>query len=611
MVRNKDKGRSNNKIDSSQDLYSEKFPNILNILIKSSKDFCTEKSLKRRFPIIQWIPYYNKSKFLFDIVAGLSVALTMIPQGIAYAIIAGLPPQYGLYSSFMGCFMYTIFGSCSDVNIGPTAIMALLTYSPVTNFNANFAFLGTFLVGCIVFMFGILNLGFLIQFISIPTITGFVTAATITIGSSQVKPLLGIKNGASGDFLQSWKNVFIHYNEIRLYDTLFGLISLVLLIAMKKPKGLSKFPIFSKYLSISRNAIVVILGIIIAYIFHINGKQPFRLTGTVAEGLPTFQIPPMKTQLNGREYNFFEMTESLGVWLITLPLVSILETIAIAKAFSKGKIVDCTQEIITLGLCNITSSFFRSIPVSGAFSRTAINHNSGVKTQFGGVIAGCIVLLSLSVLTGIFFYIPKTTLAAVMIAAMISMLEFHEIIEIYKTKRIDFIPFLRTFIISLWLGLDFGILTGVAINVLMSLYSTSRPVIHFKVEKIDNNDVLIITSDRSVNYSSAEYFKSAVMEKTTMEFPDVNCIFMNGTAMNNTIDITAAKNIISLVDDLKVNEKQIYFWNWEKEAFHLIMRLNKDLHDLFRFGNDLNEIMSNLKEKSKSQLTVVTTDELI
>jgi sodium-independent sulfate anion transporter 11 len=259
----------------------------------------------------------------------------------------------------------------------------------------------------------VLNLGFLIQFISMPTITGFVTAGVLTIGSSQVKPLLGIKSGASGDFVESWKNVFIHLDEIRISDTCLGLLSLVLLFAMKKPFFRSRWPTFSKYLSISRNALVVIMGIIVAYLCQLNDKEPFRLTGTVAEGLPEFQLPPMHTELNGRAYNFVEMVESLGIWLLTLPLVSLLETIAIAKAFSKGKIVDVTQEIITLGLCNITSSFFRSIPISGAFSRTAINHNSGVKTPLGGVITGCIVLLALSVLTGIFFFIPKTTLAAV------------------------------------------------------------------------------------------------------------------------------------------------------------------------------------------------------
>jgi hypothetical protein len=129
-------------VEVEKDAYKEPFPDLFGSLAKALADICSEKTLKKRLPILQWLPNYDKSKFLFDIVAGLSVALTLIPQGIAFAIIAGLPPQYGLYSSFVGSFVYTVFGSCKDVTVGPTAIMALLTYAPVYNFNADFAFLG-------------------------------------------------------------------------------------------------------------------------------------------------------------------------------------------------------------------------------------------------------------------------------------------------------------------------------------------------------------------------------------------------------------------------------------------------------------------------------------
>lgn len=246
-----------------------------------------------------------------------------------------------------------------------------------------------------------------------PTIIGFTTAATVTIASGQVKPLLGIKSGSSNEFVQAWKNVFEHLDEVRYTDTIFGLFSIALLMIMKKPTCLSRWPPVAKYLSISRNAIVVIIGIITAYAFHVGGKDPFRLTGKIAEGLPEFKVPPMTTELNGNSYTFIDMVQALGFSLLTLPLVSILESIAIAKAFSKGKIVDATQEMIALGLCNIASSFFQSIPITGSFTRTAVNHNSGVKTTFGGIITGIIVLLALGLLTGTFYFIPKTTLAAV------------------------------------------------------------------------------------------------------------------------------------------------------------------------------------------------------
>ncbi|KAL7017539.1 hypothetical protein ACKWTF_010417 [Chironomus riparius] len=591
--------------------FHEEYPNICNTLSQCPGKCCSEKALKSRLPILEWLPKYSTSTFFCDIVAGISVGLTVIPQGIAYGIVAGLPPQYGLYSSFMGCFVYTIFGSCKDVSIGPTAIMSLMIYPFVANYSLDFAILANFLCGCVILILGALNLGFLIQFISSPTIIAFTAAASIIIGSSQVKPLLGIKSGSGSEFVQVWKNLFTHLHEIRYTDALFGLFSLVLLLLMKKPKCFSRWPLLSKYLSLSRNAIVVIIGIITAYVFYLNGQEPFRLTGDIKKGLPDIVIPPFSTELNGKHYNFLEMVEVYGLSLITIPLVSILEIIAISKAFSKGKVVDATQQMIALGLCNIASCFFQSVPVTGSFTRTAVNHNSGVKTTFGGVITGIIVLLALGLLTGTFYFIPKTTLAAVVIAAMISMIETHEILEIYRTKRMDIIPFIVTFGISLWLGLEFGIVAGVLANMILILYMTSRPRIDYETVQINDMNVLIVNFDQSLNYLSAEYFKTSVERKVITEFSNVQHVFINGMSINYTVDVTVVKNLVALVEDLKVCNKNVYFWNWRKDAFHLVIRYKRGLYDLFKFGSSLDDILSEeqrQQNEEQQQLADVTTD---
>lgn len=336
-----------------------------------------------------------------------------------------------------------------------------------------------------IFLFGLFNLGFLMQFISTPTIVGFMNGATVTIAIGQIRRLLGITSGKSSEFIDSIDTLYHHYNETKFNDATLGITSLILLVGIRYIARKYNKSIGLRYLSISRNAIVVFGGILLAYLLHSDdGKNPFIITGEITSGFPSISLPPFSTTHEDKDYDFSDMIKALGLSLFTIPIISIIESVAIAKSFSKGKIVDVTQEMLAVGLCNIASSFFSSIPVTGSFSRSAVNHASGVKTQMGGIVTGSVVLLALGVLTQAFYYIPKTCLAAVIIAAMFTMMEIKKVIQIYQTRKIDILPFLGTFLVSLWKGLEMGILVGVVINGVFILYSSSRPKIHIEVIKV-------------------------------------------------------------------------------------------------------------------------------
>ncbi|KAL5274003.1 SLC26A11.2 family protein [Megaselia abdita] len=512
---------------SEDDIYREQLPNFKSLLLRQSKECCSPRSFKNRLPILSWLPTYQWNFLFQDFVAGLTVGLTAIPQSIAYAVVAGLPPQYGLYSAFMSCFIYIFFGSCKDITIGPTAIMALMIQTHVNGYNEDFAILAAFLTGFVIFGMGLLNLGVLVQFISIPVVTGFTTAAAVTIGSGQINPLFGMKS-KSNSFINSWEHFFTHFGDIRSNDAILGVLSLLTLLLLRKFKDVKCLPkMLTKYVALSRNALAVIVGILLAYFLTSDGVEPFKLTGKIEAGLPPFKPPPFHTTINGVEYSFTEMVTSLGSSLITIPLISILETVAIAKSFAKGKTVDASQEMVAVGLCNIISSFVQSMPITGSFTRTALNNASGVKTTLGGAVTGILVILTLAFLTSTFYYIPKATLSAIIIAAMIFMVDHERIVEVWKSKKSDMIPFLVTLLACLFLGLEYGMILGIGVNLMFILITSARPYVLFELVKVADMQVLTVEVHSDLKYSAAEYLKDRIFSYV-VEHPEIDIVILKG-----------------------------------------------------------------------------------
>uniref|UniRef100_A0A8C7BCV8 Sodium-independent sulfate anion transporter n=2 Tax=Neovison vison TaxID=452646 RepID=A0A8C7BCV8_NEOVI len=478
---------------------------------------CSRAAVQRRLPILAWLPDYSLRWLKMDLVAGLSVGLTVVPQALAYAEVAGLPPQYGLYSAFMGCFVYFFLGTSRDVTLGPTAIMSLLV-SFYTFREPAYAVLLAFLSGCIQLAMGFLHLGFLLDFISYPVIKGFTSAATVTIGFGQIKNLLGLQDIPRQFFLQVYQT-FRKVGEIRVGDAVLGLVCVLLLLVLKlmrdhvppvhpeMPPGVRLSHGLVWTATTARNALVVSFAALVAYSFEVTGYQPFILTGQTAEGLPPVRIPPFSVTTANGTVSFTEMVQDMGAGLAVVPLMGLLESIAVAKSFASqgGYRVDSNQELLAIGLTNVLGSLVSSYPVTGSFGRTAVNAQSGVCTPAGGLVTGVLVLLSLDYLTSVFCYIPKSALAAVIITAVAPLFDTRVFGTLWRVKRLDLLPLCVTFLFCFW-EVQYGILAGTLVSVLILLRSVARPKM-----QVSEGPVLVLQLASGLQFPAVEALREAII----------------------------------------------------------------------------------------------------
>jgi len=617
---------------------------------------CTKKQLQKKLPILSWLPRYTGNFAISDIIAGVTVGLTVIPQGIAYALVAKLPAQYGLYSAFMGCFMYIFFGTSKDVTVGPTAIMALMTAEHANgdpndpNKGPTYVILLTFLSGLVIMAFGILRLGVVIDFISVPVIAGFTSAAAITIASSQVKSVFGLEIthhahwGGEG-ILKTWAEIVENFDSMRTADTILGLVCIVILLLMRAAKNVTWFEtpedgdeasgcqsfcgrlpstlraFVSKIVwlsSTARNAVVVVACALIAYGFdpvlpssscqqsdgHLkelcikasSRNTTFILTGDIQSGLPPFKPPPFSYSFNETTYvGFGEMVSDLGSALIIIPLIAILENIAIAKAFAGGKQLDANQEMIALGICNFMGSFVSSMPVTGSFSRTAVNCASGVKTPLGGIYTGALVLLALGLLMPFCAYIPKASLAAVIITAVIFSVEYEVVRPMWKSKKVDLIPAFATFVCCLIWALEYGILVGVGIQVLFILYNAARPSVVVQVESLNSgSSYLWVSPDRALTFPSINYVRNVINKAATRPPCNPSIPVVLDCSHISSADFTAAKGFKAMISDFKMRGQELIFYNTHESVLDTFVGANVEfnvVHSIAELHECLNVVL--------------------
>lgn len=303
-----------------------------------------KKFLHRRVYILTWLPKYDRSKALCDLIAGVTIGLTMVPQSLAYANLANVKAQYGLYSAFVGCIVYMLLGTVKEVSIGPTSLMSIITVSYTFDKPVEYVILMTFVCGCVEFLMGVFNLGFIVDFISMPVVSSFSTSTSLIIIIAQLKNLLGIKFSAKS-FPMTIVALAENIQETKVGDAAVGVFAIVFLLFCKQMKDLklsedrASSAVIKKalfYLSISRNALIVLLTSFLAYQLSVRYETvPFRLSEKVDPGLPEFKLPAFSAEVNNSTVGFMGICSDIGSGLVLLPLVSVLANVAIAKSFSE------------------------------------------------------------------------------------------------------------------------------------------------------------------------------------------------------------------------------------------------------------------------------------
>ncbi|CAG5094097.1 Oidioi.mRNA.OKI2018_I69.XSR.g13244.t1.cds [Oikopleura dioica] len=476
--------------------------------------------IKPYFPIFTWAPRYQPKEYLSrDIIAGLTVALTVVPQGLAYASLAKLPTEYGLYTSYVSAIVYTFMGSSKDLAVGPQSLTSMLTaqycmrpetWIPMAGVTSEsdprLANLLCFCSGAIILLLGIFDLGAVVNYISNPVLVGFISAASIIIPFSLLERVFGL-SGLPGPFYQKMVAMVMRLGESKYYDAIIGLSTLATLLALKhlrihfadpKEGDSALVRILRKVLWIVatlRNAFVLAITSFILYssgnncpfadepidlnITDPNAKDCITPTTISAITLPPIAFPDTNIELeNGESAGIVDMLTTLGSGIIIVPFVAILQSIGIGKSLAeRGNYqVNARNDFLAIGTGGVMSSLVSSMPVSGCFSRSSLNFESNAATQAGNLITAVVVMISAVLLAEYFRWIPTAALAAVIMAAVGSMFDFDAIKQVWTLSKIESIPMIATFALSC---VDFriGIVVGIFLHIAMLLYSQNSPQI--------------------------------------------------------------------------------------------------------------------------------------
>ncbi len=418
--------------------------------------------IARFIPVLQWTRHYPRPLLRGDIVAGLTVAVMLIPQGMAYANLAGMPPVTGLYAAIVAIVAYALFGTSGSLAVGPVAITSLLTLSGlqriVTPDDPSYPAVAALLalsVGAVLIVAGLLRLGFLVNFLSHPVISGFTSAAAITIGLSQVKDLLGVDIGRPDGVVATIEALWGALGTVNAWTLAIGVIAMIVLavgrrLAPRAPVAL----------------IVLALATLVTWAASLTDRG-VAVLGDVPSGLPSPSVPEVTGSLVG----------DLAPVALTIAVIAYAEGVSVAKAIARRtrEKIDANQELVATGASNVAAGFFGGFPVAGGFSRTAVNHSAGARTPLASLITAGVLVVTVLWLTPALQYLPTAVLAAVVIVAVAGLVDVADAVATYRTRKVDVAALAVTFLATLFIGVEPGLGIGLAFSLVMFIHRSANP----------------------------------------------------------------------------------------------------------------------------------------
>ncbi|WP_417260969.1 SulP family inorganic anion transporter [Celeribacter sp.] len=495
----------------------------------SSKLSFDPRLLKRYLPILDWGSKYNSSAFANDGVAAIIVTIMLIPQSLAYALLAGLPPEAGLYASIVPIMLYTFFGTSRALAVGPVAVVSLMTAAAVgqvaeqgTAGYATAAITLAFMSGAMLVTLGVFRLGFLANFLSHPVIAGFITASGILIAASQLKHILGVSAGGH-TLLHLLESLWTHLSEMNFITLVIGVLATAFLFWVRKGlkpllKKLGLGPRLADVVTKAGPVAAVLVTTLVVGVFRLD-EHGVRIVGEVPQSLPPFTWP----------ISSLALLKQLFIPALLISIIGFVESISVAQtlAAKKRQRVDPDQELIGLGAANLGAAFTGGFPVTGGFSRSVVNFDAGAETPAAGAFTAVGLAIAALFLTPLIYFLPQATLAATIIVAVLSLVDFKILKTTWAYSKADFTAVLATIVLTLVSGVEVGVSAGVILSIALHLYKTSKPHIaevglvpgteHFR--NINRHDVLTtpevvtIRVDESLYFANARFLEDYILDR--------------------------------------------------------------------------------------------------